>query len=436
MTGTFAPAGETAAGATARLTSAMVVADTDSYIKWGAAVLDGLPEGWAADLVVLLSDHAPSDAQLATALAGTSRAGRRIRMLRLPDLVQAVAEHAPDTVLVATRGPVARVVLHELSRLANRPVLLSGLPGISWPATKQAIDFRAQADLVLLHSHREIESFHEMAVQRGVRFRAGLLSFPFLRSAASAETDRARDEVVFAVQSIVPRAVEDRRAVLDMLAEFARRHPSLRVVIKVRAVGGEKQTHDEPYPYTELLAELTDVPANLVVEGGPMSEHLDRAVALVTVSSTAILEALAAGVPVHAIGDFGVTKRLINPVFEGSGLIGDRERLLAADFRPVDPEWARLNYLHPAGDNDWHEHLEALVEQRRREGLPARPRAVRPLGGALRIAWERQRALGAHGSTPLGLVALAVGYPLYRAAKLRQKISRRMRRGPDVEAKL
>lgn len=427
MTGTVAPSPADGPVAIARRTTAMVVADTDSYVKWGAAVLDGLPGGWTADLVVLLSENAPSEAQLATALAGTSRAGRRVRMLRLPDLVAVVAERTPDLVLVATRGPVARVVLHALSLLERRPVLVSGFPGISWPATRQAIDYRAQADLVLLHSHREVESFSQLAEERGVEFRAGLLTFPFLRTAASG-TSEVRNEVVFAVQSIVPEALEDRRAVLDMLAEYAKRHPRHRVVLKVRAVGGERQTHDEPYPYTELLVERGESPANLVVEGGPMAEHLQRAVALVTVSSTAILEALAAGVPVHAIGDFGVTKRLINPVFEHSGLMGDRERLLAGDFRPVDPEWARLNYLHPAEDNDWHEHVEDLVEQRRRKGLPVRPRAVPALGGALRLAWERQRALGRHGSTPLGIVALAVGYPLYRAAKLRQRISRRMRR--------
>jgi hypothetical protein len=49
------------------------------------------------------------------------------------------------------------------------------------------------------------------------------------------------------------------------------------------------------------------------------------------------------------------------------------------------------------------------------------------VGGALRIGWERRRALGCDGSSPLGVVALAVGYPLYGAARLRSSIARRRR---------
>ena len=64
-----------------------------------------------------------------------------------------------------------------------------------------------------------------------------------------------------------------------------------------------------------------------------MAEHLERAAALVTVSSTAVLEAVASGVPAVVIDEFGVAPKLINTVFEGSGLFGGAEAVAGWDAR-------------------------------------------------------------------------------------------------------
>jgi len=80
--------------------------------------------------------------------------------------------------------------------------------------------------------------------------------------------DPVRDEVVFAAQAKVPRLRSERVAIVGWLAEFARGHPDMRVVIKLRAVSGEKQTHAEQFPYDELLDDLDSVPPNLTAESG------------------------------------------------------------------------------------------------------------------------------------------------------------------------
>ena len=123
---------------------------------------------------------------------------------------------------------------------------------------------------------------------------------------------------------------------LGWLADAARRRPQRRVVVKVRARAGEAQTHAESYDFAELLADPSvraelggTLPPNLVVEDGPMADHLARASALVTVSSTAVLEAIAEGVPALVIDEFGVEPKLINTVFVGSGLFGGAEALVA-----------------------------------------------------------------------------------------------------------
>lgn len=393
------------------MTVALVVADSDSYLKWGAGILGELPAGWRTELVILATPVLPSRAQKVSALAGTSIEADGVRVLAIRELLELVRDCLPDAVVVSTRGPVARALIQELAQLGEtRPVIVSGMPGISVPATSRAVIYRAQADLFLLHSRREIREFRALAERTGVELRFGLTTLPFLTGRRS---PAPKTDIVFAAQAKVPLLREDRMLVLEHLVETANRHPQLRVVVKVRAESGEQQTHFERFSYPELLHEmLPEPPANLVVSAGPMDAQLDLAVGLVTVSSTAIVEAVDRGVPVLALEDFGIGPEIINDAFVGSGLFGPLAALPELDFREVEDSWRDDNYLHPTDDNDWVEQLELLVLERREHGLPVRPRHSRGTGGVLRRAWDRKRALGVHDTAVLGRLALLVGTPL------------------------
>ena len=398
---------------------ALALVDTDSYVKWGAALLAQLPDTWVREVAVVATPGAPSADQLGAALAGSGFEGSA-RTVTLDALLDRVRVERPDVVIVAMRGPAASVVLRVLSLVPNRPVLVSGLPGISIPATWKALFYRAQADLMVLHSKREIREFRVVAGKRGWTHRLALATLPFIdRRPAPGGGD-----VVFAVQSIVPRERPERERVLDILVETARRNPANRVVIKVRAVGGEQQTHDEEHSYPDLLAARTEAPANLVVASGPMSAALDGALGFVTVSSTASIEAIARGVPLVVLDEFGVSDDLINPVFLGSGLFGDGEAVAALRFARPDADWLDDNYFHDEADVDWTRALDDLLALRASTPLPQRPSLRGTLGGLLRRAWERKQAFGEHDRSALGAVALAVGTPA-RAALLR---ARRLRR--------
>lgn len=186
-----------------------------------------------------------------------------------------------------------------------------------------------------------------------------------------------RDRIIFAAQALVPAPKKQRTWLLRQLIETARAHPHLEVVIKVRARAGEPQTHAEHFSYEDLLAELTRggelVPANLVVESGAMSRHLQRAVGLVSVSSTSLLEAIAEGVPVLGLTDFGVGADQINLVLLRSGLLGTARDLVAGSFQHPEPEWLDDNYFHDLADNTWLPGVERLLEQRATYGLPPYP---------------------------------------------------------------
>ncbi|PZQ91938.1 MAG: hypothetical protein DI534_03055 [Leifsonia xyli] len=333
--------------------------------------------------------------------------------------------------LVATRGPQARTVLRELSAITPRPVFVSGMPGISIPATRKALFFRAQADLFVLHARREVREFGALAARNGWHPRLALASLPFAARGIPEPRTPTGTDLVFAVQSIVPLAVDDRRRVARMLLAAAEARPDRRVVVKVRAAAGERQTHDEEHPIPELVAAEAAragraVPPNLVVSSVAMSTALDTAEGLVTVSSTAIIEAIARGIPVIALDTFGIDDRLINPVFEGSGLFAGEDAVVGRAFRHPDPGWLDDAYFHPHTDDELVPRLRELVAARRSGGLPAR--AELPVrGGALRRAWQRRLAFPGHDGGVRGLALDVIGHPLRFGARVLRRVTSLLR---------
>jgi hypothetical protein len=358
----------------------LAVADSDSYLKWAACLLQDLPDGCESDLVVVRTPIAPSEGQMAAAVGD-----RPVPPVLAARALRRLAERTgPDVVLAACTGPVVDVlVAGVLDGLRPRPVFATGLPGISVPATEKAWLYRSGCDLFVVHSEREVAEFTDVAARLGGGGEIGLARLPFLRPA---QGRGGGDRVVFATQAKVPRAREERERVLRALAELARRRPDLDVVVKLRALEGERQTHRERHHYQKLWRELGE-PGRLRFAAGSMREHLAQACGFVTVSSTAALEAVAMDVPSLVLSDFGVSAEMINLVFEGSGLLGTLDDLATGDFRKAEPAWCAANYFHPPERDDWTRLLAGLVAAR------PRPPAVSLLDGPEHAAARRRARL-------------------------------------------
>ncbi|OIH97213.1 DUF6716 putative glycosyltransferase [Curtobacterium sp. MCBA15_001] len=402
------------------------IVDTDSFAKWGAHLLSAAPAAWSLELLVVATPRTASPGQLRAAFRGLDERLAHLSAtppapLDVDAIVERLRVDPPDAVLVSTIGPVAELLIDEVHRrVTPRPVLMTGLPGISFPSKWKGVFSRARADLFVLHSHREVRAYDALATENGVTPFFALATLPFAVSSSSSSNPNAApgqdprspapDSVVFAAQPSVPASEHDRAQVVAWLAETARRHPTWRVVVKTRAVAGEHQTHRETFAYADLVPE--DAPPNLVVETGPMAAHLDRAVALVTISSTAVLEAAARGIPALTLTDFGVARSLINEVFVDSGLEGDAVDLVDGRFGTVRAAWMTDNYFHAGSDDDWVRRTESLMQHRDAGALVDRPAARTSRGGALRRAWERKNALGSADRSALGTVAFAIGAPI------------------------
>jgi hypothetical protein len=372
----------------------LVVTDSDSYVKWGAALAGQVPAGWTVRLVVTAGNALPSGRQMAAALGGTRFARNDAEVVGRADLVGLLTTWQPDVVVVAARGLTVMTVTQLVPTGPQRPVVVSGLAGISIPVLSPGLRMRASVDVFVVHSTRELREFADVCDEIGIPHRLELATLPFLATApghassvearSRAERDPVRDRIVFAAQAIVPASRTDRVWMLRRLVETARAHPHLLVVVKVRGRRGEPQTHVEQFPYEDLLTDLVEagepIPPNLVVEDGPMAWHLARAVGLATISSTAVLEGVAADVPCLALDDFGVGPQQINTVLVGSGLLASADHLVAGAFRSPNPQWRTDNYLHDPADDTWVGAVEELLDRRAAQGLPPlrpQPRGVK-----------------------------------------------------------
>lgn len=383
----------------------VVVFDTDSYAAWGIRLADAMPADWTVRLVALSGYVEASDRQLDNAVIGTRFATSDIERLHSTALKRRLHEHVPDVLLLAVRGHVVPFLLEPYRAVPERPVVVTGFPGIALPPQDYDFHHRRSADLWVVHSRHERVELAKAAVDRGRDLRLGLATLPLVGE-PPAPTTGSRNEVVFATQALVPAMRVERLRILQRLADAASADPELTFVVKTRSVRGEAETHRRGVGYDELVGELDSTPTNLVVSAEPMRDHLSRAVGLVTVSSTAALEAIANDVEVIVLSDFGVDDVLMNKVFEGSGLLGTLDDVVATVFRHADPSWLADNYFHDPAENDWLAQIQQLLDGRAAAG--SLPKVGRVRSGFFNDIYYRRDAISPWHGTPVA--------PLERAA--------------------
>jgi hypothetical protein len=356
------------------------IADSDSYLKLACTTLDRLGPEWERRVVLVRSPLLPTDVQQRAATGGTFMEGV------VPDVVPAhrlAAELAgTDVVFAAATGPVAQEVFYRVASVKRRPrpALVSALPGVAYPATSKALRYRALGDAFIAHSHAETRAFADIAEKIGSDMSILLSRLPFLASPKRpVPLEAPVTRIVFAAQAKMPFRRTEREQLLVRLAAAAEQNPGVEVVVKLRALAGEPQTHRERHPYDALWADLVE--AGTVREGsvrfatGSMDSVLGPGSALLTVSSTAVLEALDRGLPALILEDFGVSEKLLNKVFADSGLLGTLDDVEELRFAYADPQWLRENYFHtqhvPLGDL-----LLQFAERARAGRLASDPKAL------------------------------------------------------------
>ncbi|MEV4437220.1 DUF6716 putative glycosyltransferase [Streptomyces sp. NPDC049585] len=319
-----------------------VLADSDTRWKWGALTAHRLAPDGRLHGHLLRGRATPTVRQL-------TEVGVRADSLREVTggaFAAAAGRDRYDVVVLACVGGAVQALLHGLRHAwrdaPHRPVVVTGYVGVVYEKLADGLLLRHGADVVLANSRHDAERFR--AVYEGVGAPADAVTecaLPFLGGTPYAPDARRPFTVVFAAQPSVPDNRADRRHLLERAVRHARAHPGREVLIKLRSRPGEHTTHIEELPYQKLAARLPGgLPPNCRLVYGHMGEVLDRTDLLVTVSSTAALEALHRGIPTAVLTDLGIREPLGNHHFLGSGCLASWDDLDAGHLPRADPAWA------------------------------------------------------------------------------------------------
>ncbi|MFH9400198.1 DUF6716 putative glycosyltransferase [Streptomyces sp. NPDC017638] len=353
-----------------------VLADSDTRWKWGALTARRITPAAAEvrlDGYLLRGRATPTARQLAEVGVPADS----LREVTGVEFLREMGESAPDVLVLALVGGGVQAMLHGLRAAwgsGQRPVVVTGYVGVVYEKLADGLLLRHGADLVLANSAHDADRFR--AVYEGVGADASAVTEVALPFLGGAPYTGGHDPytVVFAAQPSVPDNRRDRAYLLDRLVEHARRHPEREVLLKLRSKPGEHTTHIEELPYQKLV-QGKDLPANFRLVYGHMGEVLDRTDLLVTVSSTAALEALHRRIPTAVLTDLGVREALGNHHFTGSGCLASWEQL-DAGHRPVpDEEWVARQGV--AADGSYATAFDAARERIAR--LLDRPGGLPPL---------------------------------------------------------
>ncbi|MFI7010137.1 DUF6716 putative glycosyltransferase [Streptomyces sp. NPDC050145] len=318
-----------------------VLADSDTRWKWGALTATRLrSEDVTLDGFLLRGRATPTPRQLTEVGVRADRLREVTAVEFLREMERAPEEY--DVVVLALVGGAVQAVLHGLAHVwrgvTRRPVVVTGYVGVVYEKLADGLLLRHGADVVLANSAYDADRFR--AVYEGVGADAGSVTECALPFLGGTPYDKPHDPytVVFAAQPSVPDTVADRRYLLERLVRHAKAHPDREVLLKLRSKPGEHTTHIEETPY-QKLAQRLELPPNFRLVYGNMGEVLDRTDLLVTVSSTAALEALHRRIPTVLLTDLGVREALGNHHFTGSGCLLSWDRLDAGELPAPDPAW-------------------------------------------------------------------------------------------------
>jgi len=331
-------------------TTAVLVAAFDSQVKWAGRIASALSARG-----VLCRTVVPTDVRSAVSAAQAREYGGGADLERRTWAEAVEAAAAADVVVVALAGPLVErftLQVHDRCRGGGAPVVVTGWVGVIIENLVAGFLDRALSDVVAVGSRSDLAAFTEVSRALGLPEDALLLSgLPLL----ARRPERARPvsvpprRVLFADQPTVPSGLADRLYVYDRLIAYARAHPDREVLLKPRHRPGEDTFHSMRH-HPEVLLRGRDVPPGFRVDYTPVDVALQDVDLLVTVSSTAALESVAAGVTTAVVSDLGVREDLGNHVFVPSGLLTTFDELEGDRLPSARTAWLADNLL--GGDPD------------------------------------------------------------------------------------
>jgi hypothetical protein len=397
------------------MTRALFLAAFDSQLKWCSQIHDEfVRRGFETRVIVPDVRSALSPQQIIA--AGIDHVERA----SWSDTVRHALDS--DVVVCGLSGPLVKAFGFALADQLDTyggspPIFVTGWVGVIIEKIVAGYLDRCGSDVVIVNSTADLELFRSAAKWLGLPAENLLLAgLPFLSSAPQPARLGPIHRVLFTDQPTVPGNRIERLYLYRRLLRYAARHPDREVVLKPRHRPEEDTFHRMRHHPEELLAG-EEKPANFRIDYTPVSEMLPSVDLLITMSSTACLEALDAGCRVGLVLDLGVHERYGNHVFLDSGLLRTFADLAEDDIGHPNPEWFHSYFFDRSG------RAAEVVADRVNE-LSAS--GLRPSGAVRQTAYYKS-ARQAHREISADDGAVSQPARHKRAAALRK---RKQRHGP------
>jgi putative glycosyltransferase DUF6716 len=338
--------------------TAILVAAFDSQLKWAGTIRRALQAHGFSCQVIVPSDirHAVSDSQLA------DYGGSSVQYLPWAELIQRTFE--VDAVVLAIQGPHVSRFTHDVfdavAQTGKRPpVTISGWVGVIIEKITAGYLERYATDVVAVNSRSDLRTFQAVAGSLELPTENLLLSgLPLLTGGyREAPVGTPIRTVMFADQPTVPSTAADRLYLYRQLIDYAVAHPDRSVVLKPRHRIGEDTFHKMKFHPEVLLADIAQ-PANFSIDYTPISQRLVDLDLMLTVSSTAALEAVGAGVRTAFIADLDIREQLGNHIFLDSGLLRTFDQVSRDEIGTPTPSWID-DYFFATDDRSPAEQIAA-----------------------------------------------------------------------------
>lgn len=316
---------------------AIFAAAFDSQLKWCAKIREELEtRGVSCRIVVPNIRSALSDQQIVD--AGVSRVER----LTWQEMMHVA--FSSDIFISALSGPSTKRIAIELRTRSQEsgmrhPVLVSGWVGVIIEKLVAGYLDRCACDVVAVNSQEDWDRFHVAADHLKIPTENMVLSgLPFVPNVIAPQRSGPIKTVLFADQPTVPESAWERLYLYRRLIDYAKAHPDRRVMLKPRHRPGEDTFHQMEHHPEDLLKNDT-FPPNFEISYEPISKVISSIDLMLTMSSTAALEAIADGCRVGFVLDPGVHEKYGNQVFLNSGLLRTFDALIADDIGTPSQAW-------------------------------------------------------------------------------------------------
>lgn len=324
------------------------VSTFDSFLRSNRILAEALAtQGVTGDhLVMRVRMDQITDEQIETILNGPAK-----QVAGMEEIIGLLLQGSYDWVLLSAENTSCRRFFEMLQQTTfpkGRPLVATIYPGILFRHHNDGFSARMPADLVILNSVKDCRTYEELALAHGRTdgnfFNLGPIT---VIGTAGFKLAAERRKVIFFDQPSVPQTREEKLYIFDQLSRLAESHPHLDFCVKLRVGPKDATLHKGGHGTLDYLKDFNSSlsagrkPLQLI-DGSPRALIAESKLAL-SVSSTALIEALACGCPAMAITDFGIDEDYGVSYFVGSGINGLLETLDPENPPVVSAEWMREN---------------------------------------------------------------------------------------------